>query len=153
LTTHVKTQLLCTQTTEKILEKTVKKILFRFNSVLDNKEITVIKDKNSDDIYCIYNIYKEDDPSKRIQYLPNTILIQRKRGTNTFYTINALNRLIWLLNDGKPNPKYRVNWDNYSDKFLLLKNNDLHKINIVIQKVYSKKTKENYLDNVKKVFI
>ena len=45
----------------------------------------------SDEYLCTYNIEVEGPTTK---ILPNTILLHRKKETNTLYTINALNTLI-----------------------------------------------------------
>ena len=59
--------------------------------------------------------------------LRKTIQIHKKR--KTFFTINALNRLIEVengLSRGNINYKdYQVDWDKFSDKLVLLKNNEL----------------------------
>ena len=59
--------------------------------------------------------------------LRKTIQIHKKR--KTFFTINALNRLIEVengLSGGNINYKdYQVDWDKFSDKLVLLKNNEL----------------------------
>ena len=41
--------------------------------------------------------YNIDSPTDILQ-LPNTILVHRKKQTNTLYTINALNEVIKYLN-------------------------------------------------------
>jgi len=43
----------------------------------------------------------------------NTILVHRKKETNTLYTINALNDLIKKLNGGVVDISFRVNWQHY----------------------------------------
>eukprot|EP01052_Picozoa_sp_SAG31_P082805 SAG31_NODE_42899_length_269_cov_0.917647_1_plen_78_part_10 len=49
----------------------------------------------------------------------NTILVHRKKDTNTLYTINALNTLIKSLNGGVVDPKFRVDWKHYRNCVLL----------------------------------
>jgi hypothetical protein len=46
--------------------------------------------------------------------------INRKAKTNTFFTINALNRLM-LSEIGEIDPTYKINWLQYRDKILMLK--------------------------------
>ena len=59
--------------------------------------------------------------------LKNTIQIHKK--SNSFYTINALNKLIqrdFNLVDGNIEYKsYSIDWDKYQDKLFLLKEGEL----------------------------
>jgi hypothetical protein len=51
--------------------------------------------------------------------LKDTISINRKKDTNTFYSINALNSLIRVLNNGLLDKTYRIDWPQYRDTLLL----------------------------------
>lgn len=64
-------------------------------------------------IICVYGA----DPTTN--RLKDTIPINRKKETNTLYSINALNGLIRHLNNGSLDKSYRVDWHNYSDSLLL----------------------------------
>ncbi|MBC8388157.1 MAG: hypothetical protein H8E13_08950 [Actinobacteria bacterium] len=88
----MKNKLLCTFTTKKRIEKTIFQIEEKYENNILNNKIIVIKntEKDSNEIYCIYNVNENINNV----YLPNTILIHRKRGYNTLYTINSLNDLI-----------------------------------------------------------
>lgn len=66
-----------------------------------------------DRVICIYSI------SPTTQRLKDTILINHKKETSTFYSINALNGLIRYLNSGILDKSYRINWYDYSDSLLL----------------------------------
>ena len=70
--------------------------------------------------------------------LPNTILLHRKKESNTLYTINALNALIKSLNSGILDTNYKIVWSDYKNSILLIQNNDL---NIIQTKIF--KTEEN----------
>jgi len=72
-------------------------------------------------IVCIYNVV---DKTKRI---PDTISINKKKETNTYYSINALNALILALNNGVLDKTYAINWQNYVDTMLLSANNGGYK--------------------------
>jgi hypothetical protein len=43
----------------------------------------------------------------------NTILVHRKKESNTLYTINALNELIKRLNGGVVDTKFPIDWNHY----------------------------------------
>lgn len=70
-------------------------------------------------IICVYNVATNE------RRLKDTISINRKKDTNTFYSINALNSLIRVLNNGMLDKNYRVNWSDYTDT-LLLADGDYH---------------------------
>jgi hypothetical protein len=67
--------------------------------------------------------------------LPNTILLHRKKESNTLYTINALNTLIKSLNNGKLDKNYIVNWNDYKNSILLTNGPDLRKLDTAIYKI------------------
>lgn len=64
-------------------------------------------------VVCIYN-------TTNTQYrMQDTITINRKKDTETLYSINALNALIKEQNNGVLDRSYRVNWAHYENKLLL----------------------------------
>ena len=65
----------------------------------------------------------------------NTILVHRKKESNTLYTINALNELIKKLNDGVVDTKFRIDWQHYRNCILLTQHNELHQLNTKIHKI------------------
>ena len=65
----------------------------------------------------------------------NTIMVHRKKETNTLYTINALNELIKKLNGGVVDTSYRVNWLHYKNSKLLTQNNELNQLNTKIHQI------------------
>jgi len=109
----VKTQLLITFTTEDKSNADVTAIKTKF--VLFSKKIFVLTLENSEELVISYNIV----PSPSSKFLPNTIMVHRKRETNTIYTINALNRLIQHLNGGELDRGYVLNWEDYKNGVLL----------------------------------
>ena len=63
---------------------------------------------------------------------PPTIIVHKKG--ECFYTINALNKLIETLNNlenGNINYlEYKINWDDYQNKIIIIKNDELKIIDI-----------------------
>jgi len=107
------------------LDKFLYKIYKRFNV---NKQNVFIFETDSGELLLTYRIYL--DLGERINIrteLPKTVQIHKK-GT-TFFTINALNRLIerdFDLDGGNVDYKnYNIDWDKYSDTLILLKNDEL----------------------------
>ena len=75
--------------------------------------------------YLTYNI--ENSNSYEIK---NTVLIHRKKETNTLYTINALNYIIRRMNNGILDKTYIINWEIYEDSLLLYNNESLKQIEL-----------------------
>jgi len=99
-------------------------------TVLYNK-IFVLQIKSSNEYVCTYNI----DYSNLNEIPENTILVHRKKETNTLYTINALNELIKKLNGGVVDVTYRINWMHYRNCILLTQHNELKQLNTKVYKI------------------
>ncbi len=109
----MRTQLLCTFTTESSFEGLLTKIFDGYE--LFSRKIFILKLEPSKELVISYNIV----PNKELSFLPNSIMVHRKKESNTMYTINALNRLIKDLNGGKEDKKYQVDWNNYKNSMIL----------------------------------
>jgi len=111
----IRTQLLCTFTTQNELENSLQNILHTYNIVYNY--IYVLQNKsNLDELFITYNI-NSDLLSNRA--MENTILIHRKKETNTLYTINALNELIREENNGKLDTSYIIEWERFKNSLIL----------------------------------
>lgn len=102
-------QLLCTFTDNQNIFSCVKTIKKTYGE--DDMFIDMYSIPNG--LVCIYNV---TDKSKRI---PDTISINKKRETNTYYSINALNALIMVLNNGVLDKTFAIDWREYVDTMLL----------------------------------
>lgn len=124
-------KLFATFSKKEDIEKTIEVITARY-SILFNK-IFILESKDSDEFICTYNI----DPGNlsTTTVLPNTILLHRKKESNTLYTINALNTLIKTLNNGYADPSYKVEWTDYKNTILLTNGPDLRKLETTIYKI------------------
>jgi hypothetical protein len=71
--------------------------------------------------------YNIDGPVYNLQ-LPNTILVHRKKQTNTLYTINALNEVIRYLNNGILDTTYQVDWSKFRNSLLLTRPGGFKKV-------------------------
>ena len=123
-------KLFCTFTTHDDLESTLSTINRRY-SILYNK-IFVLESPQSKELMCTYNIDMgnvSEDP------LPNTILLHRKKESNTLYTINALNALIRSLNNGMLDTRFIVNWADYKNCILLNTGPELRRLDTAIYKI------------------
>ena len=132
-TTHwnddMSNKLFCTFTTEADLDNLISTINKKY-TILYSK-IFVLHSKSSDEYICTYNV----DFSNVANFLDNTILVHRKKESNTLYTINALNTLIKELNEGRLDPNYRVDWNDYRNCILLTRGTELKRINTRLHKI------------------
>ena len=123
LTGDMNNKLFCTFSTEADLEQNLSQIKDKYK-IIYNK-IFVLYSKSQDEYICTYNV----DFGNVSAFLENTILVHRKKETNTLYTINALNTLIKQLNGGVLDTNYKVDWADYRNCVLLTKGPELKRIN------------------------
>jgi len=123
-------KLFATFTTPAALEETVATINHKY-SILFGK-IFILESPQSDELICTYNI---DTGNMAASPMANTILLHRKKESNTLYTINALNTLIKSLNGGVLDTRFIVNWQDYKNSILLTNGPDLRKLDTAIHKI------------------
>ena len=107
-------QLLCTFSNAKDF-RTVAEEVRKFYEVYSNRVFAFVNAQNPNEIYLTYNVLnmRKDAPK-----FPNTILIHRKKQTNTLYTLNAMNRLI-EEEHGSLDKTYMVNWKLYGNSLII----------------------------------
>jgi len=115
-------KLYCTFLQDEGVDKVVDRILEE-HDILFNK-IFVLASLDDDKIMLTYNI---DGPVYNLQ-LENTILVHRKKQTNTLYTINALNEVIRYLNGGVLDTTYQVDWSRFRNSLLLTRPGGFKKV-------------------------
>ena len=108
-------KLYCTFIEKEEVDVTIDEIIEEYE-VLFNK-IFVLSSLDEDKLMLTYNI--DIPPGNSNLHLPNTILVHRKKQTNTLYTINALNEVIKYSNNGILDTSYQVDWNNYRNSLLL----------------------------------
>ena len=123
-------KLFATFSSKDKLEETLQTIKDTY-SILYGK-IFVLESPDTDELLCTYNI---DPVNSSSRILPNTILLHRKKETNTLYTINALNILIKELNGGVVDSSYKVEWQDFKNTVLLTQGTDLRKLETKIHKI------------------
>ena len=122
-------KLFCTFATEDTLESILQEIQERYKIIYS--KIFVLYSKSQDEYICTYNV----DFGNVGTFLDNTILVHRKKESNTLYTINALNTLIKELNGGVLDTNYRINWPDYRNCILLTKGPELKRVNTKLYKI------------------
>ena len=128
----METQLLLTFTKVNKLDNTVEDIKNCYTLAF-NKIYVLENSNNTKELICSYNINLSAEIDGNIPL--NTISVHRKKETNTIYTINALNYVIALLNDGKVDNKFPVPWGNYKNMILATNTDGLKKIETRIHSV------------------
>ena len=123
-------KLFCTFSSKIDLETTLSTIQSQYK-ILFNK-IFVLYIASTEEYVCTYNI---DHNNMTNGLLGNTILLHRKKESNTLYTINALNDLIKSLNGGVLDTSFTVNWKDYQNCILLTHSGDLKKLDTKIYKI------------------
>jgi hypothetical protein len=125
----VNNRLFATFTTLDQLDTLVDNIKSSY-TIMYNK-MFVLYIKSTDEYVVTYNVEQGN-----VNSIPtNTILVHRKKDSNTLYTINALNDLIKKLNGGVVDPSFRVNWQHYKNCILLTNHNELKQLNTKIYKI------------------
>jgi hypothetical protein len=122
-------KLFCTFSTEEELDNILDIIQSKYK-IIYNK-IFVLYSKSQNEYMCTYNV----DFGNISNFLDNTILVHRKKETNTLYTINALNTLIKDLNGGVLDTNYRIDWEDYKNCILLTKGPELKRVNTKLFKI------------------
>jgi len=123
-------KLFATFTTPAALEETVAAINRKY-AILFNK-VFILESPQSDELICTYNI---DTGNMSHSPMANTILLHRKKESNTLYTINALNTLVKSLNGGKMDKNFIVNWNDYKNCILLTNGPDLRRLDTAIHRI------------------
>lgn len=98
--------------------------------ILYNK-IFVLHVKSNNEYVCTYNV----DQGNVSSIPENTILVHRKKDSNTLYTINALNELIKKLNDGVVDTRFPIEWQHYKNTILLTQHDELKQLRTKIYKI------------------
>ena len=122
-------KLFCTFTTLEELDSLIKNLTTTYD-IMYNK-IFVLHVKSNDEYVCTYNIDQAN-----LNTLPeNTILVHRKKESNTLYTINALNELIKRLNGGVVDTSFPIEWQHYKNTILLTQRDELKELKTKIHQI------------------
>ena len=122
-------KLLVSFTTREDIDDLISGITSTYN-ILYNK-IFALEIVGTDDLVISYNI----DHGNVTSIPENTILVHRKKDSNTLYTINALNELIKKLNGGVVDTKFPIDWNHYRNCILLTQHNELKQLNTKIHRI------------------
>ena len=124
-------RLYCTFTTIDETDHLINKIQ-RSYVILFNK-IFVLESLDGEKIMLTYNVDMNNSSSESM--VDNTILVHRKKQTNTLYTINALNELIKSLNNGVLDKSFAIDWNNYKNCILLIQAEGFNRIDTKVKDI------------------
>ena len=135
----MKTQLLCTFTTQDRLKPTID-LIISCHDVLFDKVYVFNNQKDISQLICTYNI-----PNNQDNFIEgmDTIALHRKKQSNTLYTINALNEVIRSKNNGILDKKFPIEWSEFQNTLLLVNDQGLNKIPTRIYKIVNTETWSN----------
>lgn len=122
-------KLFCTFTNLESLDTLVGELSSKYSIIYNKMFVLEIVGKN--EYVVTYNVEQGN-----VNEIPeNTILVHRKKDSNTLYTINALNELIKKLNGGVVDTKFPIDWNHYRNCILLTQHNELNQLNTKIHKI------------------
>ena len=124
-------KLYCTFTNVNDVEGIIHQIQTSYVILFD--KIFVLESLDGEKIMLTYNVDMGNSSEENL--VDNTILVHRKKQTNTLYTINALNELIKSLNNGFLDKKFPIEWDNYKNCILLVQADGFNKIDTKVKEI------------------
>ena len=124
-------RLYCTFTNVNDVNEIIDKIQTSY-VILFNK-IFVLESLDGEKIMLTYNVDMNNSLEETL--VNNTILVHRKKQTNTLYTINALNELIKSLNEGVLDKRFPIEWNNYRNCILLVQAEGFNKIDTKVKEI------------------
>ena len=124
-------RLYCTFVEPNEVKEISEKIQSSYKVLFD--KIFVLESLDKEKIMLTYNVDLGNTSGEFA--IGNTILVHRKKQTNTLYTINALNELIKKLNNGYLDKSYAINWDDYRNCILLVQTEGFKKVDTKIKEI------------------
>lgn len=124
------TQLLCLFTTKQDLDRSLQFVIDNYDII--NPNIFVLENRNkSDELFITFNIEKG---SSAIESEWKTILVHRKKDSNTIYTINALNEVVKSKTGGQLDKTYAIEWSEFKNSILMTSANGYKRIPTKVNK-------------------
>jgi hypothetical protein len=122
-------RLVCTFSTLNEVENMINHIKSTYD--IKYNKMFILHIQSNDEYAITYNVEQGN-----VSNLPeNTILVHRKKDSNTLYTINALNELIKSLNGGVVDTRFPIEWKHYRNTILLTQHNELKQLRTKIYKI------------------
>jgi hypothetical protein len=133
------TQLLCLFTIKEELDKSIDFILKNYNLI--NPNVFILESKiKQDEVFITFNVEKG---SAAIPSNWKTILVHRKKQSNTIYTINALNEVVKSKTGGQLDNSYMIDWEEFQNCILTTSNMGYKKIPTKVYKTINLNNESN----------
>jgi len=133
------TQLLCLFTLNTELQHSIDFILNSYEII--NPNVFVLENKiKAEELFITFNVEKGSAP---INSKWKTILVHRKKQSNTIYTINALNEVVKSKTGGHIDSSFIIDWDEFRNCILTTSNTGYKKIPTKIHKTLNVDNLEN----------
>lgn len=129
----MKNILLCTFVKGYAINSTIDDLVDEYGDIFDNNKIFLFATNEKKNYILSYNLITDQS----IQFYKNTVLVHRKKETNTMYTINAINELIKNLNNGVLDKTYKIDWELYQNALLVSNNGAFKVIQTELKKIYN----------------
>ena len=124
------TQLLCLFTIKPELDISVDFIVTNYDII--NPNVFILESKvRAEELFITFNVEKGSAP---IPSQWKTILVHRKKQTNTIYTINALNEVVKSMTGGQTDNSFVIDWEEFHNCILTTSNAGYKKIPTKIHK-------------------
>ncbi len=128
----MKSLLLCTFVKGYAINNTLENLKDEYYDYFDNDKIFLLGTSEKNSYILSYNLVSDVE----IDFYRNTVLVHRKKETNTLYTINAINDLIKEINNGVLDKNYKIEWELYRNSILLSNNGVLTILPTTVKKIY-----------------
>ena len=133
------TQLLCLFTTKAELDRALDFIFGSYAIV--NPHVFVLESKvKPEELFITFNVEKGSAP---IASEWKTILVHRKKQSNSIYTINALNEVVKSKTGGMLDNSYMIDWEEFRNCILTTSNTGYKKIPTKVFKSFNTENLEN----------
>jgi len=126
----MKNKLFCSFVKKDNLQTLIEYLINNF-PIRNYKIFVLTLTQNPLEYACTYGI----EGGNILNNVDNTILVHKKKETNTIYTINALNKAVKIHNSGSLDFNFKLNWDFYKNSILLTDSNQLKVLKTKIYKV------------------
>jgi hypothetical protein len=117
-------------TTKEELDKTLDFIVSNYEII--NPNVFILESKvRPEELFVTFNVEKGSQP---VSSQWKTILVHRKKQTNTIYTINALNEVVKSMTGGQMDNSFVIDWEEFRNCILSTSNSSYKKIPTKIYK-------------------
>jgi len=114
-TQYIDTDFMCVHTNKLTLEDDIRIVINCYDIAYNG--FFILQNKSQPmEMFITFNVVRDSyQAPSHLRAMP----IQRNKSTNTLYTINALNEVIKLRNNGMLDARYRIDWNDYTSSILL----------------------------------